>query len=151
MRKNKEAATVVTAEMVENWPDATKDGQLWYYGQGVLPEALAILRGKGYTPTSFLNMVGEDKIAAMIEATQNGVFSPDSAQTKLIDIHLRQIRGQKDEEEKHSREEVLDFLELLQSMASKAAPAWLGKDVVVTPTSVPEPKSEVDSLMGELF
>lgn len=149
MAKNGAAPTVRDVVWASRWPDAVRHGTEFFHGDGLSPEVLDILRGKGYTPIDFRTLEGNEKIDAMLTASTNGVFDPDTAQLKVIDLHMKHLKEQKKEDGEDNRAAVTDFLDLLQSMASKTRPEWV--KVGATPTSEVAPPKSVDDIMGELF
>ena len=150
MGRNKDGGTLRTLEWAQDWPPCDPPGAPFYHGGGIAAEVLDVLREKGYVPTHFGPLTGEEKIEAMIAATQNGAYSPDAAQTKLIDLHLRQIRGKEKDSETSQVLEINDFLDLLQDFASKTRPEWV--NVGTTPTPAPEPAAPdlIESLLADL-
>lgn len=154
MAKSAPVKTLCDENFVEGYPDAPQRGAAFFHAGGVTPGAAEILRGKGYTLVDFRSLTGEEKVEAMIEAAQNGVFEPSAGQIKLIDTHLKQIHGKDDEEEAHSRQDVLGFLDLLQEMASRERPEWAKVGVAPTQASstpkVEPPEVVISNLMADI-
>jgi hypothetical protein len=142
---------------LSDWPEAARPGQSFFHGGGIPESVLADLRRKGYVPIDFRNLEADEKISAMFDAVQNSVYEPSTAQIKALDLHIRALKDKKVSETDDKRVEVLDFLDLLASFASKERPDWAktSGDVVKTPTSsVSEPEigaNAVADLMKELF
>jgi len=149
MAKSGAAPTVRDVNWAIRWPDAVRHGTEFYHGDGLSTEVLETLRSKGYTPIDFRTLEGNEKIDAMLTASTNGVFDPDSAQLKVIDLHMKHLKEQKADDREEKRPEVLEFLDLLQSIASKERPEW--SKVGETPTSAPALPKSVNDIMEKLF
>lgn len=149
MAKSGAAPTVRDVNWAERWPNAIRQGVEFYHGDGLSAEVLETLRSKGYTPIDFRTLEGNEKIDAMLTASTNGVFDPDSAQLKVIDLHMKHLKEQKSDDREEKRPEVLGFLDLLQSMASRERPEW--SKVGSTPTSPEVQPKSVDDIMEKLF
>jgi hypothetical protein len=154
MGKNARTDTVELDLLLADWPDAVRQGQKFYHGAGLSGPLLESLRAKGYTPVDFRNLDGEERIQAMLEATQNGLYDPTPGQVKVIDLHIKALKDKKPEENDNRRGEVADFLDLLADFTSKTRPEWA--KVGVEPTSAPKISSEVApaaiaDIMGDIF
>ncbi len=152
MAKSKGERTLRNKSWAENWPPASRQGQDFFHADGIDPDALEVLRGKGYTPVDIRSLDGAEQIEAMFIATTKGVFDPDPAQLKVLDLHMKHLKEKKPEDDRGNRGEVMSFTDLLQSMCSRERPEWAkaGGDVVETPTPETKP-SLVADLMGKLF
>lgn len=133
------------------YPDAVRHAQEFFHGDGVDPDALDVLRSKGYVTIDFRTLDGAERIEAMFSAVTNGVYDPSTGELKVLDLHLKHLKDKDEGEDTGKQAEVLGFLDLLQKMASADRPEWAKS----AKTDAPAPKidtreTSVSDLMKDM-
>lgn len=121
--KKERETTERDANWAHKWPSPAKSGQSFYHA-GLEPSVVEILRRKGYDPVDFRTLEGEEKLEAMLNAALNGVYDPDTSQTKMLELHMKQLNNKEEMPENTNAAPVKSFLDTLATIASKKMPDW---------------------------
>lgn len=133
MARKGASETLRDRSWAERYPNALRQDQQFCHGEGIDPEALSVLRSKGYLTVDFRTLEGEEKLEAMFSAVTNGVYDPSSGELKVLDLHMKHLKEKDKAEDTGNQAEVVHFLDLLQDFASREKPEWAKSAKTDTP------------------